>query len=365
MDRTRDGPLEILVVSALCRESGSQLRARYLARALERAGARVRLVPGWRRLPLGFDYLVSLIGNLRLAVAECDVIIGMKPLPNVTLPMLGQKFRGRLTVLDVDDVDFGYRTGWIAWLNRRLQCPFPARFALVTYHADRLREFIVRTFGVHEERLFQLPQGVDLDVFRAPSAPVDVSAERVRLGLGAGPIVAYTAHLNIASDLESIFDIVARVFERRPDVHFLVVGGGPRERVFRRMAKRMGLLGRTTFTGFLSPEAVVRALLVADVGLVYYEDVEVNLHRESMKLREMLALGLPIVCNDVGDLRRFERFTYQAGSGHEDVAAELVRVLEHGPDGRERAGMAFVRKHMDWTCIGERLLVRLRELMGS
>ena len=74
---------------------------------------------------------------------------------------------------------------------------------------------------------------------------------------------------------------------------------------------------------------------MGDAAIVYYKDIEVNYFRESMKLREMLALGLKVVCNDVGDLERFKDYTYQTGSGHEEVAHQLVSVLRDGGDGRE------------------------------
>ncbi len=365
MAETGPSAPRIIVFSALCRESGSQLRARYLAKALGEAGARVRLVRGFCRLPLGLDYLVSLLTNARLAFASCDVIIGLKPLPNVTLPLLVQKLRGRLTVLDIDDVDFGYRQGWIARLNRALQRPFPARFDLVCYHADRLRDFIVRTFAVSEDRLFQLPQGIDTSLFTAGACNAETRAERARLGLDGRALVAYTAHLNIASDLDAIFDIVALARRTLPNLCLLVIGGGPLEAGFRRLARVRGVEAMTRFTGHLPPEQVVRKLRLADAGLVYYKDNEVNLYRESMKLREMLALGMPIVCNDVGDLRRFCEYTYQTGSEPGAVAAELVRLLGEGPDGRECRGSAFVHETMDWKAGGLELLERLRHMLGS
>ena len=353
-------PLRVLVVSALSTDSGSHLRARRIVRSLERAGASVRLINGIRSMPLMLHYPISLLLYLRALVIRCDVVIGLKPLPNVGLLLLLKRLLGTVTVVDIDDVDFGFRSGVIAKVNRLLQLPTPKRCDLVTYHTDRLRTFIRETFGVTEDKLYQLPQGIDAGLCRMEDEPV---GRELRAGFRRGDkLVVYAAHLNIASDLDAIFDIIRIARTRLPALHFLVIGGGPLERRFRHMAREMGIGDITTFTGYVSPDTVANYLTIGDAALVYYKDIEVNYFRESMKLRDMLALGLPVVCNDVGDLRRFRTFTYQTGSDRQAVAKELVRVLETGGDGREAHGRLYVHAHLNWDNIGERLLERLVEV---
>lgn len=355
-------PLRVVVVSSLATDSGSHLRARQLATSLERAGAQVRLVNGIRSLPLMLHYPVSLLLYLRVLFMHCDVLIGLKPLPNVGILLLVKKLFGTLTVVDIDDVDFGFRSGLLSTVNRLLQLPVPKRCDLVTYHTDRLRPFIRETFGVSDTRLFQLPQGVN------PTPPrtgrTDSDARRARFGNGS-KLVVYTAHLNIASDLDAILEIIRIAHARLPNLRFLVIGGGPLERRFRRIARELAVDRVTTFTGYVPPHEVADHLRLGDAAVVYYKDIEVNYFRESMKLREMLGLGLKVVCNDVGDLKRFEEYTYQVDSNHRAVAQELVRVLETGGDGREARGKAYVDAHLDWNGIGDRLFRRLLELQQA
>ena len=349
-------PLRVLVVSSLSTDSGSYLRARQLANSLERAGARVTLVNGIRSLPLMLHYPLSLLLYLRVLLIHCDVLIGLKPLPNVGILLLVKKLFGTLTVVDIDDVDFGFRSGPLSTVNRLLQLPVPKRCDLVTYHTDRLRPFIRETFGVSDHKLFQLPQGVHAT---PPGADrTNSEARRARFGTDAR-LVVYTAHLNIASDLDAILEIIRIAHARLPNLRFLVIGGGPLERRFQRIARKLGVDRVTTFTGYVPPHEVADYLLLGDAAVVYYKDIEVNYFRESMKLREMLGLGLKVVCNNVGDLKRFADYTYQVDSDHQSVARELVRVLETGGDGRETRGKAYVDAHLDWNVIGERLFRRL------
>ncbi|GAG26565.1 unnamed protein product, partial [marine sediment metagenome] len=97
------------------------------------------------------------------------------------------------------------------------------------------------------------------------------------------------------------------------------------------------------------------------VAVVYYKDTRVNYYRESMKLREMLALGLKVVCNDVGDLRNFTNYTYQTDTDFEAVSNMLVKVLAEGGDGREKKGREFVRQNLRWDEIGLKLYERIRQ----
>jgi glycosyltransferase involved in cell wall biosynthesis len=281
------------------------------------------------------------------------------------IPLLVSRLLGRLAVVDVDDLDWGYRAGPISKANRALQLLVPKRCSLVTYHTERLRSQLLNTFGVDESRLYRLPQGVDLTIFARRDGDV-FPEESPRPHRSAGTkLVVYPAHLNLASDLEDVFEIVGLARRSLPELRLLVVGGGPRERRLRRLAKQVGIGDVAVFTGHLPPEMVVDYLRIADVGVVYYRDDPVNYFRESMKLREMLSLGLKIVCNDVGDLGDFAAFTYQARTDQESMANELVRVLEQGGDGRERRGMEFVRRNLDWERLGRHLLSQLMGMTAS
>jgi glycosyltransferase involved in cell wall biosynthesis len=282
-------PLRILVLSGLGKDSGCMLRARYLTASLKNAGAEATLAPGIGTLPLFLDLTASALWNLRLLFSPCEVIIACKPLPSVTPLLMLKGMRGAVTVVDIDDLDYGYRTGLLSWITRRMQTPFPKRCNMVTYHNESLVRVIRDAFRVNPEHLFQLPQGVDLGVFQPRPQPAH------RNGRGPGPVVVYPAHLNLASDLDAIFEVVRLAHHVLPSLRLMVIGGGPKERHFRRLAKAKNLDGYVEFTGYVQPERVPSYLAMGDAGIAYYKDIEVNYYRSSMKLREMLSTGLKVV----------------------------------------------------------------------
>ena len=102
--------------------------------------------------------------------------------------------------------------------------------------------------------------------------------------------------------------------------------------------------------GEVRPDEVPAYLAGADVAVAWATDRRVNRHRCSLKLREYLAAGLPVVCNDVGELADFAAVTYQVTGGEGELADQVVRLLDGEGDGREDAGRRLAAD-LDWQPI--------------
>jgi glycosyltransferase involved in cell wall biosynthesis len=129
-----------------------------------------------------------------------------------------------------------------------------------------------------------------------------------------------------------------------------VVGGGARLGEFRGQVEDQGLVGSVVLVGEVRPAEVPAYLSGADVAVAWATDRPVNRHRCFLKLREYLAAGLPVVCNDVGELADFAAVTYQVSDGPEPLADQLVRLLDGEGDGREDAGRRLAEQ-LDWQPI--------------
>jgi hypothetical protein len=147
---------KVIVLSSLAQNTGCYLRALYLSEALKNAGVDVKyLKPFPKSLPLMFDLILSIPVNFfRILLEKSDFIIGIKPFPNLTLPMLAKKLTGSKIIIDIDDVDFGYRGGFLSMINSFVQKPFPKYFDIVTYHNSLLYDYIKKEFCVNEENNF-------------------------------------------------------------------------------------------------------------------------------------------------------------------------------------------------------------------
>jgi glycosyltransferase involved in cell wall biosynthesis len=331
--------MKILILSSLPQDTGAWLRASYCAKSLL-PHADVELVRPFRK---GFcfmlDVLISLPFNTYKALfTSADVLVGFKPFPNVTIPLLLAKIiRNKTVVIDIDDMDYGFFSPVPAMLIKVSQTFFPRFFDMVTTHNSVLEDFIVKVFNVKRTNIYLLQQGVDLQIFH--------NRNRIRRKNS----LIYVGHLNIASELEIILQAVSFVLKERKVV-FTVAGGGPSEKYFRKRAMALGVPVR--FTGHIPNTVIAEEIAGADICLVYYKENDVNRYRCSMKLRECLALGNKIVCNDFRDAKSFAAYTYQTSSVIEEYSRKILSVMD-ASDGRERKGALYVCKHLNWASIGK------------
>lgn len=355
----------ILFVSCGGRDTGSFLRTWYIARALARLGCSVDfLTPvGSRRDRLDFA-LTSITYAVEASLAKpWDFLFVNKPYPNAIVPSSISRLMGRPVILDIDDADDSYHSGAMGRLISLLQEPMPRLADAVTTHNPWLAARISGRYGIPEDLIWTLEQGVDtelMDTLR--EGPLSM---RARYGLERSEVVLYTGHMNVASELPQIFGIFADIARRRPRAMLLAAGGGPMEGEFRALASTMGLGDRVVFTGYFGRESLGDLNAAADLCLVYYPPTEANLCRVSMKLREHLAAGRQVVCNDLGDMKRFAGFCHQTGEGPDalaDLACEVLAGMGSGRIPRHNSlAASFVRERFSWSSIAGRFLGRIMD----
>jgi glycosyltransferase involved in cell wall biosynthesis len=259
------------------------------------------------------------------------------------------------TWLDVDDLDHAYRAGVAGRLVRWLQRPHPRRADVVSYHHPLLRAHLVDDLSCAPDRTLAVPQGVHVRRFARPRDPLSTYDGR--------PRVVFAAHLNLACDLDVLLEAWPAVLAHHPCAVLTVVGSGSRLRGYRRTVRDRRLGASVDLVGRVRPEEVAAYLAGADAAVVWSTDRLVNRHRCSLKLREYLAAGLPVVCNDVGELADFATVTYQVSGGPADLAAELARVLDGRGDGREAAGRRLATS-LDWSPIVARAAAEVAARCG-
>lgn len=151
-----------------------------------------------------------------------------------------------------------------------------------------------------------------------------------------------------------VVEVLRRVREAVPGTRLLVVGEGlfgEQEELFR--------LADVLYTGWVPQDTLPAYFAQADVAIYPFDDTLVNRTKCAAKLRDLLAAGVPVVAEAVGQNREYIRhgetgWLVEPG----DVvafAAAVVRLLEDAPL-RERLGQAAardVRERFAWERLVE------------
>ena len=367
---------EVLFLSSLTADSGSGIRFWNMARMVADRGAPVtfleRTAPGLpnRRHP-GIRYRRSLESGpfavrlarswtegRRLAAAQpWRAVYALKPLPNSVLPALRARRSGAWAVLDVDDLDFEYYPPGPRRLAVKLFFQWaPRHFDAVSYHVAPLREHLLQSCRVPPERLVEIPQGIDIDLFQAPAPPLPADLAAF---LDRRRAIVYMASLGITSDFEDVLPPLGALLRAHPNWGVLVLGHGVRLERFQRLVGEMGLADAFHFAGYVGHGLVPGALARCAAGLHYLRPGGANRYRAIMKIREYLAAGLPVAANDSGDAAAFGPYIFLS----EDLAglpAAIEGAMSEGGCERGLAGKRYVETELDWRRLAPRVANILR-----
>lgn len=299
----------MLVSSFFPAVGGVQRATLDLCRRLAERGRRVVLLT--RRLPdtPRFERL-SGIWVYRLGLARADKL-GALSFGVHALWLLATSLRCRL--LHVQNIDTPLLVGLLAkyFLGRRLIVTIHGEAKISMQRRDRLfgrqRLRLMRravdafgalsdpmvakleSVGVDRRRIWKIPNGIDTETFRPPTAAERTKSRR-DLGIREDDVVA--VFLGRLVRLKRV-DLILRAWAdvQGPDRSLLIVGDGPEHESLGRLRDELGLQ-RVRFLG--SREEVRDLLWSGDFSLLPSE-------REglSVALLEAMAVGLPSVASDV------------------------------------------------------------------
>jgi len=231
----------------------------------------------------------------------------------------------------------------------------------------RADEYLAR-FGIPKEKIFYLPNGVNLTRYDTNSRPLSIELESIFNTLSGKFIAIYTGTHGIANGLDTILD-AAGALKRRGDmrIHFLLVGNGPEKpRLQNRAAQEH--LDNVTFVNPIAKEYVPSLLKKVNTGMHSFQDSPVFQWGVSPnKIFDYMAAGLPVIflCNRAyGNPIDLSGGGVVLPGGHMDALVQtLLEMVEHPERTAEwgRKARQYVEtKHASAT-LGQRLAAFLTQ----
>ena len=274
---------------------------------------------------------------------------------------LWQFHRSRLRlIMDTDDWE-----GWGGWNELAPYSPLQKRFfawqeqwgmrhchALTV--ASRALQTIAWGMGLPPERVVYVPNGPG----------IQYSVFNNQLSVSSQPTVLVYSRL-FEFETGRLVEILRGVWTAVPQLRILMVGAGLYEEDatnFRQQVEAAGIWEAIEDAGWVELEELPAMLAQAHVGLYLMEDTLLNRTKCPVKLADMLAAGVPVVAEAVGQVTEYvvngrTGTTFPTG----DVASitnELVDLLQNpARQARLSAGARdHIAEHFRWDRLAERLL---------
>jgi glycogen synthase len=287
---------------------------------------------------------------------EFDLVHGHDWLVAAACDHLARRF-GAPLVTTIHATEHGRHQGWVEahpqsyihgverWITNRSD-----RVIACSYY---MREQIEDVFGVEEERVTVIANGIDPDDLQPHDA---TGLERLRSEFAAPDerLVLLVGRLVYEKGFQIALEAMPALIERLPDTRFIVAGSGTHEAELRRQAAELGLVRHGAFLGWIGDDVLHSLYRIADVCVVpsIYEPF-------GLVALEAMASGCPCIVADTGGLREVVPhgevgLRFRAGDP-DDLVEVTARVLSDADLGGRLVAEAHDHvRRFDWLDVAER-----------
>ncbi|MBV7256450.1 glycosyltransferase, exosortase A system-associated [Pacificimonas sp. WHA3] len=210
----------------------------------------------------------------------------------------------------------------------------------------------LKTRGISEDKLFSIPNAVDLSQFGTPGPRDDVLAEE--LGLSDADTIGFLGSFYDYEGLDDLIAAMPKIAAARPKARLLLVGGGPREAALKAQAAALPEPHRVIFTGRVPHSDVERYYSLVDILAYPRKPMRLTELVTPLKPLEAMAQEKMVAASDVGGHRELIEdgvtgtlFT----AGDVDAAAEaLIAMFEDRASWpqRIRTAKTWVAEARNW-----------------
>ena len=231
---------------------------------------------------------------------DFDLVHGHDWLVAMACDHLARRFDAPL-VTTIHATEHGRHQGWV---DKHPQSHIHGVERWITNRADRviacsyyMREQIADIFGVEEERVAVIPNGIDPEDLNPHDEP-ELRRLRAQFAAPDERLVLLIGRLVYEKGFQLALEAMPRLVEAVPGTRFLVAGSGTHEQELRRQATELGLDPHGTFLGWIGDDVLHSLYRIADVCVVpsIYEPF-------GLVALEAMASGCPCIVADTGGLR--------------------------------------------------------------
>lgn len=287
---------------------------------------------------------------------EFDLVHGHDWLVAAACDHLARRF-GAPLVTTIHATEHGRHQGWV---DKHPQSYIHGVERWITNRSDRviacsyyMREQIADIFGVEEEKVSVIPNGIDPEDLQ-PHDGEELERLRAEFAAPREKLVLLVGRLVYEKGFQIALEALPGLIQRLPRTRFLVAGSGTHEPELRRQAAELGLMEHGSFLGWIGDDVLHSLYRIADVCVVpsIYEPF-------GLVALEAMASGCPCIVADTGGLREVVPHEEAGLRFRARDPASLVEVTRRvlADEGLGRRLVAEAHQHVrrfDWLDVAER-----------
>lgn len=207
--------------------------------------------------------------------------------------------------------------GWIADYMQKCQH--------IIVPSESIRKMIENTYGIHEG-LTVIPTGIDT----RPYTEADGREIRQKLGWGDDTVLISVGRMAAEKNWPTLLEAAKIVFAQQDKTRLVLLGDGPAKQDLEKVAKKLGIADRVTFTGNVSFAQVPSYLKAAD--LFCFASVT---ETQGLVTMEAMAAGLPVVAvaaTGTSDIMEHDEEGLLTSNDSEALAQGILQVLSNEND---------------------------------
>jgi glycogen synthase len=293
-----------------------------------------------------------------------DIVHGHDWLVANACDHLAKRF-GTPLVTTIHATEHGRHQGWV---NKHPQSYIHGVERWISNRSDRviacstfMREQIVDVFGVDEDRVEVIPNGIDPEDLQ-PQNEAELRRLRSEFAEPDERLVLLVGRLVYEKGFQFALEALPEIIRRQPKTRFIVAGSGTHEEELRKQAEELGLMEHGTFVGWIGDDVLHSLYRIADVCVVpsIYEPF-------GLVALEAMASSCPCIVADTGGLREVvphdEVGLRFRAKDPKSLAEMTVRVLADAELCRRLTEEAFAHlERFDWGDVAERTVAVYDEL---
>jgi glycosyltransferase involved in cell wall biosynthesis len=160
---------------------------------------------------------------------------------------------------------------------------------------DFTRQYLVETYKIPENKVALIYQGTDTERFQPSVRTREGAQKRYPLPESASPILGSIGSFEHRKGHPVLFEAMLELVKcDLPDLHLMMVGDGPDEKMLRKQVVKLGLEDNISFFPFTAePNYIYERLDITVLPSLYKEGLP-NVLLESM------SMGVPVVSSNIG-----------------------------------------------------------------